>query len=122
MACIDSPWDYGALLLLAPKVYVTSDWSTSPYRKKTPWALQLRDPTKHNRSLHCVWVQGNAVQEIYGMRINYFCWPIGHEWQTSHLVANAWGELDMSHSLYRVAFTEVGSSEVRQADVTDTWP
>lgn len=124
MACVDSPWDHTVLLLLAPKLY-ESELSTPAYRayrRKTPWALQLRDPVKHNRSLHCVWVQGNAVQEIYGMRMNYYCWPMGHEWQTSYLVANAWGDLDVSHSPNRVSFTEAGSSEVRQADVTDTWP
>ncbi|MFJ4329205.1 hypothetical protein ACIP3A_39690 [Streptomyces tricolor] len=122
MACIDSPWDHKATLLVAPKISQTPPESPLPYRRKTPWALQLRDPVEHNRSLHCVWVQGSGVQEIYGMRKNYYCWLKGHEWQDSHLVANAWGEVNTSRPLNTVAFTEAGSSEVRQAEVTDVWP
>ncbi|MEV7612664.1 hypothetical protein [Streptomyces sp. NPDC089799] len=40
----------------------------------------------------------------------------------SQVVADAWGELDTSHPLNTVALTAAGSSEVRQAKVTDVWP
>ncbi|WP_329202716.1 MULTISPECIES: hypothetical protein [unclassified Streptomyces] len=122
-ACVDSPWDHSVMILVAPKRGSLEDKGTpAPRARINPWALELRNPVKHDQVLQCVYVQGNAVQEIHEMRQNWWCYDKGHAGEEEHLVAYAWGDVDTSHQPNTVAFTETRDSEVRQASVTDVWP
>ncbi|MFI9060869.1 hypothetical protein ACIGQE_03180 [Streptomyces sp. NPDC053429] len=122
-ACIDSPWDNSVIVLATPKRANVADLGTPRSRERLdPWALELRHPMKRDQALQCVWQQGNGVQEIHQMRQNWACYRKGHAGKEKSLVGYAWGDVDISHPLNTVAFTEARDSEVRQAEVTDVWP
>jgi hypothetical protein len=120
LACVSSPWDRNVVILETPEWGGTPAGQRPTNKLTRPWAIEIRNPVRHKQTLHCVWVQGTAVQEINGMRLDWACYT--DDQSPTHVAGYALGLLNRSHPLNTVPFAPAGSSEVRDADVTAVWP
>ena len=120
LACVSSPWDDTAVIIETPEWGGTPRGARPTNKLIQPWAMEIRNPLKHKQTLQCTWVQGSAVQEINGMRLDWECHKKGDS--PTRIAGYALGLLDTSHPLNTVPFAPTGNSEVRDADVTAIWP
>jgi hypothetical protein len=118
VACLRSPWDGAAWIVVDPRNERNSVRSMGD-TGDTPWALEVRDPTSPDRMLQCGFA-GGAGGTVAGMRINWRCFQ-GEATEASY-TGDAVGALTVSKDKpWSVYFAPKGSSDVRKASVVTVW-
>jgi hypothetical protein len=116
VACLASPWDTRAIMIVDPHINAMARASIGP----VPWALKIIQPSHPGRNLDCGFVGGTA-QVIAGMRANWACFKPSQVNQRG-LAGYAIGTPQIaSGKPWTVFYVAINSSQAVEATVTTVW-
>jgi hypothetical protein len=116
VACLGSPWDVNALLIIDPRVNATPRFSIGP----VPWALEIQDPANSRHVLDCGFAGGTAAQIVAGLRANWDCFRNG-KFNPKGFVGYALGTPQTATSRWTVFYVAANSSQAVEAKVITAW-
>jgi hypothetical protein len=118
LVCVFAPWAREATVVKVTRVdpsSFTSEQLERERKRARPWALELEN------GLGCLFVGGGGTTDVAGRRINYVCWRKDEEPGPRNARGEVAGEPDRSGAVWRIQFSETGSTQFREVSIKRVW-